>query len=570
MRKEPDAAGSAPEPDNPRKRESSSDEKVVRIPLSPEGSLIRRTPRAAQLDELVEGTPLFGGGSYPDLLEDYQQLVGSLPFGLTVWWLEHASEPQSFKLILANRPAERALGAPACDLLGKLMIDVLPDWFETQVPLLLREVATVGISRDLGMFPYDKAGCGARIYSSIALPLPNRCVAIVCDDVTEREQTGKLLKLTVRALSAAADAGDSNAALAQSLKAICILGGWQVGQAWVTDPEHSALFCSPEVFYSEFPIREFRKFSLLTQVSRGEDLPGVVWARWTPVWVEDVRYGEMGPRSVHARGAGLKSALGFPIISKGRLLAVVELLSSMARKTDPQMSNVVREVGTQLGVILERGELSARILRLQNEERRKIARELHDSTAQTLSALALQLSVLEVDIGNSSPASKALQTCQNLVKQASDEIQNLSHLLHPPALDEVGLSAAIHWYARELRERLGLMLELDLSSDFPRLTRDAEVALFRVFQEALSNVHRHSGCDNAVVRMVIQYDSVELQVVDHGKGIPPHLLDRPCGIDRLGVGILGMQERLKQLNGELKITSGPRGTTVTARLPRAR
>lgn len=219
----------------------------------------------------------------------------------------------------------------------------------------------------------------------------------------------------------------------------------------------------------------------------------------------------------------------------------------------------------------ELAQLSARLLRLQDEERRRIARDLHDSTSQTLSALAINLAILEQRAVESNPAMvKTIADCHSLAAQAAAEVRNLSHLLHPPDLDAIGLVAAVRWYTFRLSEHGGLKVGLQLQSDFGRLDPDLEIALFRVVQESLSNVQRHSGSTSATIRLFQHDGHAIVEVEDHGRGISPDLLRMDQGesvVQRLGVGVAGMRERLRQLHGRLEIASGRAGTTVRAIVP---
>jgi two-component system, chemotaxis family, CheB/CheR fusion protein len=215
-------------------------------------------------------------------------------------------------------------------------------------------------------------------------------------------------------------------------------------------------------------------------------------------------------------------------------------------------------------------QLSGHILRLQDEERRRIARDLHDSTAQLLTALSMNLSLAgrRPSVAHDEQASQLIKEGEALAMQASDEIRSTSHLLHPPDLDAVGLVAAIRWYAARFSERSGISVNLNLPDDMCRMPQDNEIALFRVMQESLTNVQRHSGSKVARIRIRQHDDVVDLQIEDRGHGIPEGVLGQEHqSVERLGVGIAGMRERLKQLGGRLEIVSSPRGTKVKATVP---
>ena len=214
-------------------------------------------------------------------------------------------------------------------------------------------------------------------------------------------------------------------------------------------------------------------------------------------------------------------------------------------------------------------QLSTRLLQLQDEERRRLGRELHDSLAQSVLAVNLNLAQAMQSSDSFSERSRhALAEARHLLQEMSREIRTLSYLLHPPLLDELGLVSAVKEYAEGFSERSGITVQLDLQAGFARLPQDAETALFRIVQESLSNIQRHSGSDKAVICLRSDASSVSLQVSDQGRGIDKTNAAPGNGkTPRLGVGILGMRERMKQLGGNLDIDSRSSGTTVRATIP---
>ncbi|HXM99021.1 MAG TPA: response regulator [Candidatus Dormibacteraeota bacterium] len=216
-------------------------------------------------------------------------------------------------------------------------------------------------------------------------------------------------------------------------------------------------------------------------------------------------------------------------------------------------------------------QLSSRLLQLQDEERRRISRDLHDITGQKLAFQTIGLSHVlnrKPDILDEE-SRQILLDCSNLSKQVSEEIRTLSYLLHPPLLDELGLSSAVRWYTEGYERRTGIEVKVDIPPDFVRLPADTEVTLFRVIQESLTNIHRYSGSSKAYVRLKENANNIEAQIGDFGKGMHPEMVNLPSGkMVRLGVGIQGMKERMRQLGGKLEIASQPKhGTVVTATLP---
>jgi PAS domain S-box-containing protein len=242
---------------------------------------------------------------------------------------------------------------------------------------------------------------------------------------------------------------------------------------------------------------------------------------------------------------------GIPLIVKGKLLGVYGIYHDISDQKDAE---------------IEVRQLSGRILKLQDEERRRLARELHETTAQSLVALTMNLSRLRRLIGETTPEIDNLMADSlALAEHSVRETRTVSHLLHPPLLDDVGLASAISWYARGFEQRSGIRVNLEMPKRLRRLSRELETTIFRILQEGLTNIHRHSGSDVADIRLSIDANSIQLEVKDHGRGMPSQSQNKNPG---LGVGILGMRERLTQLNGRLEIFSSDHGTTLWATLPR--
>ena len=213
-------------------------------------------------------------------------------------------------------------------------------------------------------------------------------------------------------------------------------------------------------------------------------------------------------------------------------------------------------------------QLSGQLLCAQDNERRRIAQELHDSTAQNLAALAMNLARMDLQVDGLDAASRqVLSESIQLANRCMQEIRDFSYLLHPPTLDDYGLISALQGYADGFARRTGVRVELDLPSDLPRLPRDAETALFRVVQEALTNVYRHSGSPVARIRLLREPDSLVLEIADEGRGFQAAALENGRSGSRLGMGLKGMKERTRHLGGSLEIKSDSHGTKIRASLP---
>ncbi len=240
----------------------------------------------------------------------------------------------------------------------------------------------------------------------------------------------------------------------------------------------------------------------------------------------------------------------------------------------------IREDGgvfTQLGIIVvdvtarrnaeeALRKLSGRLLGIQDQERRRIARELHDSLGQYLVGLKISLEML----GQSQPEANAaiLAECKDILDKSITETRTLSHLLHPPLLDEAGFASAASWFVTGFSQRSGIPVSLDIPPDLPRLPEAIEIALFRILQESLTNVHRHSHASSAEIKVEADAEQVSIEVKDHGCGIPGYILRHVDGEGaKLGVGLAGMRERIHELGGVFEVVSDEHGTTVRAVAP---
>jgi signal transduction histidine kinase len=223
-----------------------------------------------------------------------------------------------------------------------------------------------------------------------------------------------------------------------------------------------------------------------------------------------------------------------------------------------QAQNTIRESEDSLR------RLTARLLQLQDEERRRFSRELHDSLGQYLAGVKMNLDMFST----TRPADGLLSEAIQLLDQSIAETRTISHLLHPPLLDEAGFSSAAKWYLEGFAQRSGIEVKVDLPENAGRLPKAIELGLFRVLQESLTNIHRHSGSSKAEISLKVFPDRVILEVRDYGKGIPRELLEsfRTRGIN-FGVGLAGMRERVRELGGKLDIQPRSPGSSISVTLP---
>ncbi|MBV8053559.1 MAG: response regulator [Acidobacteriaceae bacterium] len=244
---------------------------------------------------------------------------------------------------------------------------------------------------------------------------------------------------------------------------------------------------------------------------------------------------------------------------------------NLAEELDIQVRARTKELEQRTNEVLMQSEqlrqLSWQLLQIQDQERRHIARELHDSAGQTLTVLGMNLSLLVQNAARQAPElANEAGKIQDLVQQLHREIRTASYLLHPPLLDESGLSSALRWYIDGLVERSRLAITLDISQDFGRIPNEMELMIFRLVQECLTNIHRHSGSKTACIRISRDAEEIRVEIEDEGKGFSSEKL-RAIQSGGSGVGIRGMRERLRQFHGQLNIESGRSGTRITVTMP---
>jgi signal transduction histidine kinase len=323
---------------------------------------------------------------------------------------------------------------------------------------------------------------------------------------------------------------------------------------------------SPQLF--SYPARHFRYLNeLLVPVVEALVIPltgaGPVGTIWIFSHEEGVGFDSEDVRMMTDLADFASSAL-----------RVIQLLDAASSARHDGATEIARQTAELQARVAERqraeeslGELTGRLLQLRDEEQRRVARELHDSVGQLLVAMSMNHDRALAEKHLSPAAARAISENTALLAQICREIRTISHLLHPPLLDEVGLAPGVREYLEGFAERSRMRVRFEIAKDFGRLPRDVETALFRIVQEGLTNVHRHSESRTVTIRIMRSSDKVSVVIADAGRGIPKQKI---CEIEAgraSGVGLRGMRERVRQLGGSFKIRSTDKGTVVVTRLP---
>ncbi len=365
------------------------------------------------------------------------------------------------------------------------------------------------------------------------------------------------------------------------IQRICQFAGWPLGHLYLTNENPSKGLVPAHIWHVDKPgqFDTFQKITRNTPLEEGVGLPGRVLVSGEPTWIIDVTKDSNFPRAKLAEDIGVKSGFAFPILIGRKVVGVMEFFSAKAVEPDSEMLDIMAQIGTQLGRVLERKlaqdesershdqlrNLYLRLEQVREEERTRTAREVHDHLSQLLTALKLELSLLDKKLVSYNPSIR--ESVEQLLEMSDVSIQTVQKIsmdLRPPILDDLGIAEAITWQAKEFKNRTGIeckfMNELnDLELDLERST-----TLFRVFQETLTNIVRHAEATEVYVTLSHYNESIVLKVQDNGCGISPEQVS-----SMRSLGLLGMRERALAWGGNLQIYGVPnKGTSVTINIKR--
>lgn len=380
-------------------------------------------------------------------------------------------------------------------------------------------------------------------------------------------------------------AANETRALKQTLKVclekICAHASWPVGHVYLTSNQASDLLKSAKVWYLGDPNRfdTFRKISEATPFGPGMGLPGRVLSSKKPAWIIDVTKDTNFPRGKLAQNIGVRAGFGFPILIGTQVVGVMEFFSSKAAEPNKDMMKIMAEVGIQLGRAVERQwaeediknsnerlrKLYQRLEMVREEERTRIAREVHDELAQMLTTLKLELSLLDKKmIDDRASLRSDTQMMLILINNTIQTVKKIATDLRPPILDDLGLHEAIIWQGTEFQRLTGIDFDFEDCLEIIDLDIERSTTIFRIFQETLTNVARHANAKNINVLMKVNDNIVTLEIRDDGIGIKPDQI-----FDNRSLGLLGMRERARAWKGDVNIIGiHNQGTTVTIDIKR--
>jgi signal transduction histidine kinase len=467
----------------------------------------------------------------------FKQIVRNLPFGMAVLEIVNPRDWSTWQVLATNSVAARVAGTTVRALVN------LPLTNRTRLKnsITLRDtccaVLAHGRPKSIGQLNYTLPTGRREVYFVHVSPLADRCLSVVFQDMTlAQESIQKLLEkdwqIAQMCESARAIVWRADPVTLQfnyvTPQAQEILGYWMERWLHESDFLRNRLHADDWQVFRHACTKAFNSGVKQHFECRLFDVQGE--ARWFSVYVQKIH-------QPYGRG---------------------------------EIGGAMVDVTLQKMAALSAREVALAVMRAQEEERKSISRDLHDSIGQNLASLNFALWRLQQDPGVSKSMRAAIGECQQTVQACTKEIRSVSYMLHPPLLDLMGLGPALRSLGKKFSEQSGISLDVDVPRGSADLSSTAQIALFRVAQECLTNIQKHSGAKSAHVRLFKDPDAVHLEVEDHGRGIDPGLIDAlETGVAGPGIGLLKMRERIKDLKGHLTIRSNGKGTLISIRIPRS-
>jgi PAS domain S-box-containing protein len=505
----------------------------------------------------------------------YADLVRNVQISLSVWSVGDPGDPATIRLVAYNPASERLTRLALDAFVGRTLQEVVPDSPGVELEAIVVSVAKTGAPREGVIVGPRDPRYRARSFSIQAFALPNACVGLAIEDITAQTMSRRMREAEQRVFELTAEdrpLGEILETLALAIEehspptiaSILLLGA----------DGHLHLGAAPRL-----PIEYSRAVERIP-IGPATGSCGTAAFTHKAVLVSDIESDPLWSNFRHlARSAGVRACWSTPILdSQQRVLGTFALYYEKPRAPDAQDLALIARATHIAGLAIERRgledelrALSGHIESVREQERTGIAREIHDELGQALTALKMDLAWIGRRVGE--PGQLSRETLLEKIAQMSamtdgviDQVRRISAELRPGVLDDLGLVAALEWQAQEFERRTGAtcMVRSNLTED-ARLSRSVSTALFRIFQEALTNVARHGEATAVEVTLEEADGIVSLEVSDDGKGIPPEAISDPRSL-----GLLGIRERARRLGGTATVTGAPsRGTVVSVRVPRA-
>jgi len=479
---------------------------------------------------------LENGAFSPTLELFYQQIVADFPLGMAVMHLRDPGDSRTWRVLAVNALACQEIGSTVEDFLAVPVMERNGNSQRQNTKQLYRQISTSSAGLLLGNIGGENNGSGKRSYALTAFPLTGDCVGLLLQDATLRVNTQWDLlqaKMQMRQIS-------------ESLRAIL----------WRANPEtleFTYVSKAAEDVFGYWLERWYKETGFWKNRTDPAD-----WELVTATCAEVMRDGQT--RQFECR---MNTVRG----ERRRVRILVR--KAVLPGNREQLDGVITDITDEKRVEEAARQFSSQLLRLQDQERKKISRELHDSLGQYLTGLKINLGILDSANGKLDKSlRKVVVECMSLVTTCMNQVRDVSSQLHPPMLEELGLASAIRWHAEDFGRRSGLKFHLELPEKMEGLQPEVQLALFRIAQECLTNVYKHAETDRASVRLSRDERSVVLEVQDHGVGISrERLRDFEAAHTTKGLGLRGMCERIRELGGKFEISASGKGTTIRASIP---